>query len=203
MTQTLKKQGFAVSNVAEYYTKYYKAQRVLRPVVLSYLFRNICFTTHREVIRAVSQVEYEKVSNATNIPIPLIHKFISRFLIDLIRFKRFLFENKSVLRTKNQSRSVQIYLHKLYRLAPVFDYKRARENAKILRIKLDGLFFWPQVMTQIAVVIFITDLLDKSQPDKIIQANLRALCSCSAYAFHTTRNRIGLTTKYIKKLRSS
>ena len=200
MTQTLKKQELEISDVAEYYNRYYKAQRRLKPMVLNHLFRNICFITHRGGIRAITQAEYKKINDATEIPVQLIHKFISNFLIDLIRFKKFLFESKSVLKTKNQARTVQVYLHKLYRLAPVFDHKRARENAKILRIKLDRLFFWPRVMTQIAVVIFITDLLDKSQPQRIIQANLRALCSCSAYAFHRTRNRVGLTTKYIKNL---
>ena len=45
-----------------------------------------------------------------------------------------------------------------------------------------------------------TDLLDKNKPQKIIQSNLRALCCCSAYAFHRTRNKIGLTTKFIKNL---
>jgi hypothetical protein len=58
-------------------------------------------------------------------------------------------------------------------------------------------------MTQVAIVIFITDLLDTTANrilKKIIQTNLRALCCCSAYAFHRTRNKIGLTTDFIKNL---
>lgn len=200
MTQTLEKHGIKSSEASKYYSRYYKAQWRLKPVVLSHLFRNICFITRREEVRAITQVEYKKINDVTTIPVPLIHEFVSKFLVDLIFFRRFLSENRNVFNARNQARNAQVYLNKLYRLAPVFDHERARENAKILRIKLDGLFFWPRVMTQIAVIIFITDLLDKSQPQKIIQANLRALCSCSAYAFHRTRNRIGLTTKYIKNL---
>lgn len=200
MTQILKKQELKISDIAEYYNRYYKAHRKLKPMVLDQLFRNICFITRREKIRAITQAEYEKINDATEIPVQLIHKFVSKFLIDLIFFRKFLLENKNIYSAEDRAVNMNIYLNKLYRLAPIFDRKRARENAKILRIKLDRLFFWPQVMTQIAVVIFITDLLDKSRPRKIVQANLRALCSCSAYAFHTTRNRIGLTTKYIKNL---
>jgi len=55
-------------------------------------------------------------------------------------------------------------------------------------------------MTQIAVTIFIRDILDKGKTQKIIQANIRTLCSCSAYTFHRTRNKVGLTSKYIKSL---
>ncbi|KKL46730.1 hypothetical protein LCGC14_2342630 [marine sediment metagenome] len=62
-------------------------------------------------------------------------------------------------------------MHKFYRLAPVFDYNRARENSRILKLKLDALCFWPHMTTQVAVVIYITDKLDLSQKDKILQTN--------------------------------
>jgi len=95
----------------------------------------------------------------------------------------------------SKAQTLPILLWRLHRIAPVFDYKRAKENTKRLQKKLNQLCFWPQVMTQLAIVLFITDQLDTTQPQKIIQVNLRALCSCSGYAFHRTRNKIGLPTK--------
>ena len=87
---------------------------------------------------------------------------------------------------------MSIYLHKFRRFAPVFDYHRAKQNARILQAKLHQICFWPQFMTQIAIVIYVTDLNNPQSEKKIKQTNIRALCGCSAYAFHRTRNKIGL-----------
>ena len=200
MVQILKKQYIDVRDGSDYYNKFYKHQNGLKPIVLNYLFRNIAFVTNQDKIRALTTPEYENITENTKIPVKLIHKFVSCFLIDLLRFKLFIKENPQILNSKKQNRKVHIYLHKFYRIAPVFDYKRAKENARLLKLKLDQLFFWPQIMTQIAIIIFITDVLDKNHSQKIIQANLRTLCSCSAYAFHRTRNKVGLTSKFIKNL---
>ncbi len=200
MAQILKKQYIDVRDGSDYYNKFYKSQNGLKPIILNYLFRNIAFVTNQDKIKALAITDYENISENTNIPIKLIHKFVSCFLIDLLRLKRFIQKNPQILNLKKQNRQIHINLHKFYRIAPVFDYKRARENARILKLKLDKLFFWPQIRTQIAIIIFITDLLDKNHSQKIIQTNIRALCDCSAYAFHRTRNKIGLTSKYIKTL---
>lgn len=200
MVQTLKKQFIDVRDSSDYYNKFYKYQNGLKPTVLNYLFRNIAFVTNQDKIRALATTDYENITKNTNIPVKLIHKYVSCFLIDLLGFKRFIRKNPQILNSKKQNRKVRIYLHKFYRIAPVFDYRRARENARILKLNLDKLFFWPQIMTQICIIIFITDLLDKNHPQKLIQTNIRALCDCSAYAFHRTRNKIGLTSKYIKNL---
>ena len=200
MAQTLKKQYIDVRDSSDYYNKFYKSQNGLKPIILNYLFRNIAFVTNQDKIRALTNFDYENFTENTKIPVKLIHKYVSCFLIDLLRFRLFIQKNPQILNSKKQNRKVHIYLHKFYRIAPVFDYKRAKENARILKLKLDQLFFWPQIMTQIAIIIFITDLLDKNHSQKIIQTNIRALCDCSAYAFHRTRNKIGLTSKYIKNL---
>ncbi|MFX1393520.1 MAG: hypothetical protein ACFFAH_08090 [Promethearchaeota archaeon] len=86
-------------------------------------------------------------------------------------------------------------LHKHYRIAPVFDYNRARANLKTLHKLCSIEAFWPQIPTQIATVIYITDYKSKND-EKLFQKNLRALCGCSAYAFHRTRNMLKLT-KYL------
>ena len=199
MTQTLKKQNTEIYSGFEYYTKFYKSQNGFKSIILDFIFRNISLTKN-ERIHVLTKTDYDLVNSKLDIPTVLIHKYCSRFLVNLVQIKKFLNKYPYVLKSRNQERKVLIYLRKIYRLAPVFDYKRAKENTRRLRKKLDYLCFWPQVMTQVAVVIYITDLLDKKKPQKIIQSNLRALCCCSAYAFHRTRNRIGLTTKYIKNL---
>ncbi|KKK77087.1 hypothetical protein LCGC14_2857120, partial [marine sediment metagenome] len=84
------------------------------------------------------------------------------------------------------------FLNKVHKLAPVFDFKRAKENARILKIKLQEMCFFPHFTTQIAIVVFVTDLNDKAHKKRIVQANLRLLCNCSAYSFHRTRNKLGL-----------
>jgi hypothetical protein len=192
-----------VLNTDEYFAKYFKTKNTFRPIVLDYLFRSITFINQNHKIRALTNYEYTQISEAINIPIILVRRFITRFLVDLIRIRKFFKENSRLLRSKYQNRKVRIYLHKFHRLAPIFDYKRAMVNARQLQKKLKQLYFRPQIMTQIAVVIFITDLLDKKPSRvfcKIIQSNLRTLCNCSAYAFHRTRNRIGLTADIIKNL---
>lgn len=203
MSQTLKKPIIKAHDINEYYLKFFKNSRAARPVVLDYLFRNITFASNNEKIRVLTDFEYSQITEATNVPKIIVHRIISAFLVDLIRIKKYFKTNAKLFCSRHQTQKVRIYLHKLYRLAPVFDYKRARENAKRLEVKLSQLCFRPQIMTQVAVVIFITDLLDNQLSrahSKIIQSNLRIFCNCSAYAFHRTRNKIGLTTDYIKKL---
>ncbi len=160
--------------------------------VLDFLFRNITFTTAKENIRTLTLLEYWSIGEALGLPIMIIHKIISKFLVELIHFRRFLSLGNHNLGVKRSSRKIQIYLHKIHKIAPVFDYKRACRNSDILKRKLNLLFFWPRITTQIAIIIFATDMLDKHKTTPIIQSNLRSLCSCSAYAFHRTRNKIGL-----------
>ena len=168
-------------------------QKKLKPRLLNCLFRYTSFIDGNENLRRISDIECKVLSSRTKIPVYKVRLILDHFLNDLTHFKKFLRSGLLTYSISDQARKVRIYLHKVHRLAPVFDYKRARENARRLKLKLDQLFFWPQVMTQVAVVIFITDFLDKKWNDNnLLQTNLRALCDCSAYAFHRTRNKIKL-----------
>ena len=93
---------------------------------------------------------------------------------------------------KRLFRKVRVYLHKAHKIAPVFDYQRAKKNLELLHVLLGRKFFWPHVPTQLALVIFVTDRKDPNLTNNnfIMQKNLRALCSCSAYAFHMARNKL-------------
>lgn len=193
MTEILKKEVVEPSKVLKSPQRIQIIDKKLRLRLLNCLFRYLSFIDGNENLRRISDIECKVLSSRTKIPVYKVRKILDKFLDDLTHFKEFLRSGLLTYSISDQARKVKIYLHKVHRLAPVFDYKRARENARRLKSKLDQIFFWPQVMTQVAVVIFITDFLDKRWNDnKLLQTNLRTLCDCSAYAFHRTRNKIGL-----------
>lgn len=199
MTETIEKEVVKPSKVLKSAKSEVLIDRKLKIRLLNCLFRYISFIDGNENLRRISDIECKVLSSRTKIPVYKVRKILDQFLDDLSHFKEFLRSGLLTYSISDQARKVKIYLHKVYRLAPVFDYRRSRENARRLKSKLDHIFFWPQVMTQIAVVIFITDFLDKRWNDnKLLQTNLRALCDCSAYAFHRTRNKIGLQQMLLK-----
>ncbi len=159
---------------------------------INILLRNCMIVRNNEVVNFLSVKDGTRMVVMTSVPYHMVDKFASPFLRDLKCFKKFMGHctiewphdlNKLYRKTR-------IYLHKIHRLAPVFDYKRAKVNLKVLQSILVKISFWPKISTQLAIVIYVTDLNDKSgQYDKkIVQKNIRALCNCSAYAFHRTRN---------------
>ena len=164
----------------------------VKETILNYLFRNISFFTPLQKVRAVLPFEGRNIAGKTRIPYKVVHSVVSKFLIDLIYMRRFFKDNSVSYTPFNHLKKMNIYLHKFNRFAPVFDLERAQQNARILQTKLSQICFWPQFMTQVAIVIFVTDLNDPRSKKKITQTNLRALCDCSAYAFHRTRNKLGI-----------
>ncbi|MFW9941342.1 MAG: hypothetical protein ACFFFT_09895 [Candidatus Thorarchaeota archaeon] len=188
MTQIIKKDYTWISPLSTIG----KSHQEVKEIVLNYLFREICFVSQPQNIRALTLQEYDNINKRSDIPIPLIHSIISKFLINLTYFREFLRSYSFTYRYTKSLRKLQIYLHKLHQFAPIFDYSRAKENARILKNILERKCFLPQFSTQLAIVLFVTDLNDKEHEDKIIQTNLRVFCNCSAYAFHRTRNKLGL-----------
>ena len=199
MTEILEKEVVEPSKAVKSTKPIQLIDRKLKNRLLNCVFRYISFIDGNESLRTISDIECKVLSSRTKIPVYKVHKILDKFLDELTHFKEFLRSGLLTYSISDQARKVRIYLHKVHRLAPVFDYKRARENAKRLKLKLDQILFWPQVMTQVAVIIFITDFLDKGwNNNKLLQTNLRALCDCSAYAFHRTRNKIGLQQMLLK-----
>lgn len=192
MTQALKNQDYDSRQDFERSIRKRQIQEEYKNIILNYLFRNVAFINQKGKIRTIPKIIQREMSSKLRIEITTINKIINKFLDDLVHIKQFVENNGHFGYSKNQIILVQVYLHKLYRLAPVFDFKRARENAKILRRKLNAHYFWPRVSTQVAVVLFITDKLDSFREKKILQTNLRTFCNCSAYAFHRTRNKLGI-----------
>ncbi len=188
MTQIVKKDYSWIAPL----TTIGRSQQVVEKIVLNYLFREVCFVSHPQNIRALTSQEYKEIAKSIDLPVNLIHSVISKFLVNLVYFRRFLRSYSFTYRYTKSLRKLQIYLHKLHRFAPIFDYPRAKENARILKNNLEKHCFLPHFTTQLAVVVFVTDLNDKEHEKKIIQTNLRVFCNCSAYAFHRTRNKLGL-----------
>ena len=173
----------------------FKYAKLLSIPVINYILRNfsICDSQNR-VISSLENYEYRELYEFVSASSSDLREFVEKFLRKVIDFQKFLRTCKFTSRhsPKGRYRFVRLYLHKLYRIAPVFDYERAKQNLEILHTHLDTRQFWPQFTTQIAVVIYVTDKNDKNRkyPKKLLQKNIRVLCSCSAYAFHRTRKKM-------------
>ena len=179
----------------------------LKKQVLGYLFRDFSFVNQRDEILSISVEAIKEIAAKTHIARHIVGGVVRKFLVSLFYFKKFL----SMVQLpwdhdlKQLYRKMRIYLHKLYRLAPVFDYRRAKTNLEVLHQLLKLKCYWPRISSQIAMVVFITDRNDPTIKDKnyILQKNLRVFCNCSAYAFHSVRNRLGIKclNKKIEKTR--
>ena len=170
----------------------FEFRRDVRNTILNCLFRDYSFLTSDQKLRNLPIKELRGIAGFTKIPVKIVDAVVSKFLNEL-KYSREFFKNNSVSYTPfSHLRKMNIYLHKYNRFAPVFNYHRAKQNTRILEKKLSHLCLWPQFMTQVAVVIYVTDLNDPQCEKKLRQTNIRALCDCSAFAFHRTRNKLGL-----------
>jgi len=192
MTMTQVERNFYIDKAPIVNKTILEFRNEVKDIVLNCLFRDFSFFTPLQEIKELPLIELRGIAGATKIPVKVIDSVVSKFLIELKYVRNFLKSNPVSYTPFSHLRKMRIYLHKFNRLAPVFDFRRAKQNARILETKLSHLCFWPQFMTQVAIVIFITDLNDLQFEKKIKQINLRALCGCSAYAFHRTRNKLGL-----------
>ena len=168
------------------------SEKELKVTLLHALLRNFSMFTDGKICRSLKVVEFKLLSSMTEIPYPIVQNRVEKFLNDLIYLNKFFhdYKMKWEYEPKKLYRKARMQLHRIYRFAPVFNYNRARRNLEILHSNLNKKLFWPQITTQIAIVIYVTDKNDKNFQDneRILQKNIRALCNCSAYAFHRTRN---------------
>ncbi|MFX1337753.1 MAG: hypothetical protein ACFFDK_04020 [Promethearchaeota archaeon] len=155
--------------------------------VLNYIFRNISLINNNNMIKLITENEYIKISLEMKISKHLVRFYTENLFHNIKSLRKFLDKNKIKHNPKNLNRKVRIYLHKVHRIAPIFDYKRAKKNLRILQSFLVLNSFWPRISTQIAIIIYATDK-NSSNNKRILQKNIRTLCNCSAYAFHRTKN---------------
>jgi len=167
-------------------------EKELKARILNVLLRNFSVLSKGKICQSLKDDDLKLLSSITNIPLPIIRCSVEKFLFNLVNFDKFFhdYKMKWAHEPTKLYRKAKIQIHRIYRFAPVFNYKRARKNLKILHSVLKKKLFWPQINTQIAIVIYVTDINDKDiqNNERLLQKNIRALCNCSAYAFHRTRN---------------
>ena len=169
---------------------------LVRKTILDYFFRCEGLLGSNGKVIKLNYFLVENIAKETQTSSSLVLKVMEEFLERVTYFKQFLESGLIAWAPGKQQlyRKVRVYLHKAFKVAPVFDYNRAKKNLELLHVLLGRKFFWPHVPTQLALVIFVTDRNDPNLANKnyILQKNLRALCSCSAYSFHMARNKLGI-----------
>ena len=172
---------------------------LVKKAILEHFFRCESLIDNNGKVVKLDYILVLNIAKETHISGNIVFEVMGQFLERVVLFKQFLESGLIVWAPGKQQlyRKVRAYLHKVYKLAPIFDYDRARKNLKLLHVLLGRKFFWPHVPTQLALVIFVTDRNDPNLTDNnyILQKNLRALCSCSAYSFHMARNKLGINKK--------
>lgn len=174
----------------------YSKDKPIKSVVLSYLVRNFSLVNYNREIRKPSDTQLKIIASNTEVSISLIRKVVREFIDGVIYYNKLLRNCKTKYNPKNRNRKTRAYLHKLYRLAPVFDYKRARKNLEILQFHLAQRGTWLKISSQLAIVIYVTDKNEVNSGDKniiqknIIQKNILTISCCSAFAFHRARNEL-------------
>jgi hypothetical protein len=168
----------------------------IKEIVIKYLFRYESLVDEKDQLIDMNSIIIGRIERETVATKMQVIRIYGRLLYQ-IRGLTFILGSNLVkwAHTKTrQYRKVRIYLHRIHRIAPVFDYTRALHNLKVLHTLFSRYCCWPTISTQLALLIFVTDRNDPHRIDSntIIQKNLRVLCSCSGYAFHRARNKLGI-----------
>ncbi len=168
----------------------------VKKTILDYFFRCESLLDSNGGVVELNYYLVENIAKETHASSSLVLETMEAFLEQVTYFKQVLESGLIAWAPEKQQllRKVRVYLHKAYKVAPIFDYYRAKKNLELLHVLLGRNFFWPHVPTQLALVIFVTDRNDSNLANKnfILQKNVRALCSCSAYAFHMARSKLGI-----------
>ena len=166
-------------------------------VIINLLFRNESLIDDYNKIRAPNSLNLTKVAKKVNTSKGVVLYVLNNFSRELTNFHSFLttrYENwepgKNHIREK-----LSVYLKNVHVIAPIFNFQRAKKNIDVLHYLLSRNYYWPHITTQLAVLIFVTDRNDPNVKERayILQKNLRMLCCCSAYAFHSARNKLNIS----------
>ena len=165
--------------------------------IINFLFRYESLIDNNNKIRAPYNLNLDLIAEKTNSSRSVVLYIFNSFLRELKDFHDFLttrYENWIPGR-RYIYEMLNTYLKRLYKTAPIFNYERAKKNLVSLHNLLTINYYWPHITTQLALLIFVTDRNDPNITDKsyILQKNLRMLCTCSAYAFHCSRNRLNIS----------
>jgi len=166
-------------------------------VIINFLFRYESLIDNNNKIRTPNSLNLELIAKQTNSSRSIVLYIFNSFLRELKDFHEFLttrYENWTPGKSYIYDMLI-IFLKRLYKTAPIFNYERAKKNLVALHNLLTINYYWPHITTQLALLIFVTDRNDPNIIDKsyVLQKNLRMLCTCSAYAFHCARNRLNIS----------
>jgi hypothetical protein len=172
----------------------FSSDSMVRSVVLNYLFRFDSLTDNSDKLVVsnpflVSRIAKETIASEEE-ALYLLECFFEELELYWDRLR-------SIKRSRTHKRDELYdisckYLHQAYKIAPIFNLQRAEKNLKILHALFSKEFFWPKVSIQLTLVVFVTDRNDSHWKNIgcILQKNLRTFLSCSAYAFHRSRNKL-------------
>jgi hypothetical protein len=176
-----------------------------KEAIINFFFRYESLVDDNNIVRAPDSLNLKKIAQGTNSSRGVVLYILNGFFRDMNDFHEFLttrFENWTPGR-RHIYEKLKIYLKRLYVTAPIFNYQRAKKNIDVLHYLLSESYYWPHITTQLALLIFVTDRNDPNVTDRayILQKNLRMLCTCSAYAFHSARNKLNISKEgKLKKL---
>ena len=165
--------------------------------IINFFFRFESLVDDSNKIRPPDELNLKKIAEKSNASKSVVLYVVNSFFRELKSFHEFLttrYENWLPGRSHIYNK-LNMYLVRLYDIAPIFDYERARKNLDVLHSLLSEYYYWPHITTQLALLIFVTDRNDPKIKRKpyILQKNLRMLCTCSAYAFHSARNKLNIS----------
>ncbi|MBD3215912.1 MAG: hypothetical protein GF311_25095 [Candidatus Lokiarchaeota archaeon] len=155
--------------------------------------RSIALIKHQtQITKNLSENIFIVIRESQFIPLNIIRLNIKKFLSNISYYTRFLREYTIHYEPNLNSayRTVRVYLHKLHRIAPVFEYSRAKINLKTLQGFCYRKNIWPHLTTQLAMTIALTDKNNTAHTDKLKNINVRLISNCSAYAFYELRKKL-------------
>jgi len=174
----------------------FSSDSMVRSVVLNYLFRFDSLTDNTDRLVVANPFLVNRIAKETIASEEEALSLVERFLEELeVYWDRLRSIKRSRAHKRDDLYKISCkYLHQAHEIAPIFDLQRAEENLKILQTLFSKEFFWPKVSIQLTLVVFVTDRNDSHWKNigSILQKNLRTFFSCSAYAFHRSRNKLAI-----------
>lgn len=168
-----------------------------RIAIINLIFRYESLIDDNNKVRTPDSLNLDKIAEKAKTSKGVVLYVFNNFLRQLKDFHDFLTTRyeKWTPGKRHIYEKLNLYLEKLHVTAPIFNFQRAKKNIDVLHYLLSNSYFWPQITTQLALLIFVTDRNDPDVKEKayILQKNLRMLCTCSAYAFHCARNRLNIS----------
>ena len=116
---------------------------IVKKMVLDYFFRCEKLTNDDNSVIELSHFLIKNIAEQTRVPDILVIDIMNKFLKEVKAFIEVLRSGHIIWipEKKRLYRKVRVYLHKAHKIAPVFDYNRAKKNLELLHVLLARNFF--------------------------------------------------------------